>query len=367
MRRWTSEEFSGLAMLVVAVAVGAPALLGAIDTSVPRAVWGLIFTVSIVALSTTPMMSRSSPLRYVVFAVGLVASWTALATASSAGLLPILLVIAAALSVYVAPPAVGFTVAALNTVVLAILLINEVGAGVETAMTVGFYLLIQLATLLSSLSLLREQRMRRELAEAHVDLQAAAVLLAESSRTAERLRISRDLHDLIGHQLTVLTLELEAAKHRDGSGVREHIERADRVARELLSDVRATVGELRFEPSNLCEALEQVVRDVPGLDVSVDVAPDVTVDEERSAAFVRAVQEIVTNTVRHADARELRISVSRDGESVALLAVDDGTGSRNLRPGNGLRGLRERFEHLGGRVSFDGSRGFRVTAQVPVP
>jgi signal transduction histidine kinase len=77
------------------------------------------------------------------------------------------------------------------------------------------------------------------------------------------------------------------------------------------------------------------------------------------------VQEIVTNTIRHADARELRIEVRSDPDGIVLRAGDDGRGARDLQPGNGLRGLRERFESLGGDVTFDGSQGFGVTAKVP--
>ena len=219
--------------------------------------------------------------------------------------------------------------------------------------------------MLSSATLVREQRLRRELSQAHVDLRAASALLSESARTAERLRISRDLHDLIGHQLTVLTLELEAAKHREGERAREHVDRANQVARDLLADVRQTVSELRTASSDLSEALRQVVRDLPDLEVSVDVAPGVQVDEEQAAALVRAVQEIATNTLRHADARELWIEVAARPPGVVLTAVDDGRGYRELVPGNGLRGLAERFEALGGGVQFDGANGFRVTATVP--
>ena len=266
-------------------------------------------------------------------------AWTVVSTAPGMGLLPVLLVVVAAVSVYIVPLRVGLGVVVLNTVVIAWATAQQSGDTGATTLTSGFYLLIQLATLFSSVSLLREQRMRRELTEAHVELQAASVLLSESARTAERLRISRDLHDLIGHQLTVLALELETARHRDGEQAREHVERANGVARELLADVRSTVGELRVEPLDLAAALTRVVRDLPGLEVQIDVAPDVDVGEEQAAAFVRAVQEIVTNALRHAGARTLRIEVSSERGGAVLSAVDDGAGARKLTVGNGLRGL----------------------------
>ncbi|NYE47581.1 signal transduction histidine kinase [Spinactinospora alkalitolerans] len=342
-----------------------PILIGAAETTIPRGWWIVLFAVLIVALPIAGVGERPAGLRYAAFAVAVVSSWAVVLTAPSMGLLPVLLVLTAAVSVYIVPLRVGFAVVGLNTAVLASVMVQRAGAVTEAVIVTGFYLLIQLATLLSSVTLIREQRMRRELTEAHIELQAATVLLSESARTAERLRISRDLHDLIGHQLTVLTLELEAARHREGERAREHVDRANRVARDLLADVRATVGELRAESSDLTEALRQVVRDLPGLEVSIDVDSHVRVGEEQTAALVRAVQEIVTNTIRHADARELRIEVSSDGSGAVLAAVDDGRGACEPVLGNGLRGLTERFEALGGDVAFDGGEGFRVTARVP--
>jgi len=359
--------WSGLAMLVVSIALAGPVLAGAAPTTVPRGWWIALFAGLIVALLVAGAGDRPSRRSYAALAAAIVLSWAVVSTAADPGLLPVLLVVTAAVSVHVVPLRVGFVVVGLNTAVLAAVTVDRLGPGPGALIWTGFYLLIQLATLLSTVALLREQRMRRELAQSHVELQSAAVLLAESSRTAERLRISRELHDLIGHQLTVLALELETARHQEADRAREHVERANRVARELLADVRATVSELRTEPSDLTQMLRRVVRDLPGLDVSIDVDADVQVGEVQTATLVRAVQEIVTNTIRHAGARELWIEVSADGSGMVLNAVDDGRGAVEPVLGNGLRGLRERFEALGGAVTFDGSAGFRVSARVPAP
>ncbi|MGY2002635.1 sensor histidine kinase [Blastococcus sp. SYSU DS1024] len=366
MRRLGPDEWSGLAMLVVAVVVAGPVLLGAADPTIPRGLWIAVFAVLIGALLVAAAGAGSSRRAHAAFALAVSSSWAVLLTAPGLGLLPVLLVVVAAVSVYVVPLRVGLLVVALNTAVIALASARQTGDVPQTLIITGFYLLIQLASVLSSVAVVREQRMRRELTEAHVDLRAATVLLSESARTAERLRISRDLHDLIGHQLTVLTLELEAAHHREGEQARVHVARANRVARDLLTDVRTTVGELRGGPPDLAGALRQVVRDLPGLDVTISVAPEVRVDEAQTVALVRAVQEIVTNTIRHAGARTLTIDVVADRSGVVLTAVDDGTGAREPVPGNGLRGLVERFEALGGDVSFGGDQGFRVTARVPM-
>ncbi|QBI53999.1 sensor histidine kinase [Streptomonospora litoralis] len=367
MRKLGPAEWSGLAMLVVSVVVAGPVLAGLIDPVIARGWWTVLFALFIAMLLVAVADQPPAGVRYAAFAVSVAASWAALLTASNLGVLPVLLVLTAAASVYTVRLRIGFLVVALNTAVVASAAVQHSGAVADVLLSTGFYLLIQTATLLGSVALVREQRTRRELAGAHVELQAATVLLAESARTAERLRISRDLHDLIGHQLTVLTLELEAARHSEGTRARGHADKAHAVARGLLADVRETVGELRAEPSDLAEALRNVVRDLPGLQVSIDVDPRVRVNEEQLAALVRAVQEIATNTIRHAHSRELRIEVSSEASGAVLTAVDSGRGARRPIPGNGLRGLTERFEALGGGVTFDAGEGFRVTARVPVP
>ena len=352
-------------MLVVFVAMGAPVFFGGVETSIARGWWTAVFAVMIVAILAALARERGDAVRHGLLATAVVASWAVVLTAPRLGMLPVLLVVIAAVSVYLVPLRVGFGVVGLNMVVLALTATGS-GRGVPDIVAgLGFYLLIQVAAVLSSAALIREQRLRGELSRAHLDLRAGSPLRSDAARTAERLRISRDLHDLIGHQLTVLTLELEAARHREGEQARDHIDRANGVARELLADVRRTVGELRTESSDLRETLRSLVLDLPDLDVSVDVGPDVQVDEEQAAALVRAVQEIVTNTMRHAEARELWIEVVTRPPGVVLTAVDDGRGYQDLVRGNGLRGLAERFEALGGDVAFDGDGGFRVVARMP--
>lgn len=372
------EFWSGLAMLVVAFAVAAPVLFGAIDPAIDRILWTSLFVVFLLSVGTAfSPLGRRAGLTGFAAAVGI--SWVLVLTAPGMGLLNILLVVTAAVSAYLLPLGWGLVLVGLNTVVLAADTVRAEPPVLDAVLVLGFYLLIQAATLLSTHALIREQQQRRELARAHVDLRAASALLSVNARAAERLRISRDLHDTIGHQLTVLALELEAAQHRGPERSREHVVRAAGVARDLLDDVRTTVGELRLEPTDLATALEQVVDGLPGLDVHLEVEPGLRVDEERTEALVRAVQEIVTNTLRHAGATRLWITVSGSGEGrdrqVVLLAEDDGHGARGRggAGGHGLRGIAERFEALGGQAEFDvGSRradgtGFGVRARVPGP
>lgn len=375
MRRFNPELWSGVAMLAVMLVAAGPALFGWNPTRIPHALWVGIFIVMLVALYLAGAAHEGSRVQrrygYLAFAVAVLSSWLLVLSAGAQGLVAILLVVTVALAPYIAPLRLGWGLIAANLLVLVAAFRPwepRPGLSVELSLLGGFYLLVQSASLLSSAALLREQLARRRLAEAHVELQAATALLAESARTSERLRISRDLHDLIGHQLTVLTLELEAAKHRTngeaGSAI-PHIERADAVARDLLANVRETVGELRGDGGQLRETLQRVVADLPAPRIVLEVDEGIELEEQRTTLVVRAVQEIVTNTIRHARADELWIEVRDTASGVLLRAHDDGIGQRDLVLGNGLRGVRERFEALGGSAVFDGSRGFGVTARLP--
>lgn len=363
MRGLGTEVWAGVAMLVVSVAVALPALLGLADPLIPLALWVLLLTVHLASVLTVGVLQRSG-LGRAALGAAVMSSWILVLTVPGMGLLNILVVVTAAISVYSVRLPFTMVIVLLNTGI--ILLVTQLwfADGFESLMLGGFYLLIQLATVFSTATLLREKRMRAELAQAHVELKAAGVLLADSTRTAERLRISRELHDLIGHQLTVLTLNLEAARHLDDETARGHIERADEVARGLLRDVRATVGEMRARPSDLRRSLEEMVEGIPGLAVDISVGPGLDLQEEHEVAFLRLAQEAVTNTIRHSEARRLSIDVSREGDQFALVARDDGIGARLPELGNGLRGLRERFESLGGELTVDGTAGFVVTGRV---
>ncbi|MBO2988937.1 two-component sensor histidine kinase [Leucobacter tardus] len=363
-------------MLAVTLVPVTPVLFGALPLDIPRAAWIAIYAVLVLAVIGAFWGVGDRWWPRISFGIVVVASWALVLTATHTGLLPVLFVVTVALSPYLVPVWVGIGLVVANSAVLTVALLSVPdrsgsladGWG-ELALGLGFYIMIQAASLLSSVAMLREQHARRELAEAHVELQAATVLLAESARVNERLRISRDLHDLIGHQLTVLTLELEAAKHRAGASadaavaVSAHVERAGGVARDLLSSVRETVGELRTESTDLAETLQRIVQDLREPRVELDIDADLALDEDRTQLLVRAVQEIVTNTIRHAEARTLRIAVQATPTGIELRAHDDGWGAGDVEPGNGLRGLRERFAAFGGDVSFDGSRGFTVVAR----
>ena len=212
---------------------------------------------------------------------------------------------------------------------------------------------------------------RQALARTNAELTATRELLAENSRVAERLRIARDLHDTLGHHLTALSIQLEVASRLTDGPAATHIREAHAVARLLLGDVRDVVGKLRDSRHlDLSQALRALTLAPGPLKIHLDMPARLEVDDSAQAhALLRCVQEIITNTTRHASAENLWITIVQAPEGVDLHARDDGRGAGALRWGNGLRGMRERFEEWAGRVEVDSSagRGFEVRAFLPRP
>jgi signal transduction histidine kinase len=192
--------------------------------------------------------------------------------------------------------------------------------------------------------------------------------LAEQSRTEERLRIARELHDALGHHLTAMSLNLEVAAHQTSGEAHENVRAAQSLARLLLGDVRELAYAMKQgRTTDLVDGLTRLAEIVPVPAVHVEVAPGVRVDDPRCAhALLRCAQEFVTNAIRHAGARNVWIALEVRAAELELTARDDGVGTRELRPGGGLSGLRERLEELGGSLVVDGDRGgFAVRATVP--
>ncbi|HZW74205.1 MAG TPA: histidine kinase, partial [Caldimonas sp.] len=213
---------------------------------------------------------------------------------------------------------------------------------------------------------------RDELRRLNSELRATRTLLTESSRIAERMRISRDLHDLIGHHLTALSLNLEVASHLVGGTAQEHVRQAQSVAKLLLSDVREVVSQLRENDNiDLTDALRTLVEGVPGLSIHLELPPRFSVDDPlRAQVLLRCAQEIITNTVRHSGARNLWLRCERtETNELAIHARDDGRGAGgDMQQGNGLTGMRERLAQVGGRLNIVTARdqGFALDAWLPL-
>ena len=284
------------------------------------------------------------------------------------GITAILLIITASHAAHVLPLRAGLAWVVAQSLVLAA--VNWIAyGGADAAIQTLAYLGFQLFALITTHTALAEGRARQELARLNAELEATQRLLAESSRAGERLRISRELHDLLGHHLTALILNLDVASRvAEGKG-EEPIRKAHAIAKLLMADVRGAVSRMREDDAlDVAAALRALAANVPQPHVHLDVAPHLGVtDVQQAQVIVRCVQEAITNAVRHAGATNLWVSVRRDGDRIAVHARDDGRGARELAAGNGLAGMRERIESIGGSLVIRTSpgAGFSLDAQLP--
>jgi len=187
--------------------------------------------------------------------------------------------------------------------------------------------------------------------------------------TAERERIARDLHDLLGHTLTLITVKAELAARlaeRDVIAAAAEIRELEKISRDALRQVREAVGGYRSggligEMVNARVALSAARVELT-TDLGVDGCP-----ATHDNLFALVLREAVTNIVRHSGARRCGVELRRNGAVLELVVRDDGRGG-NLKEGNGLRGMRERLAAMEGILHVDSSReGTVLTAVLPVP
>ncbi len=230
------------------------------------------------------------------------------------------------------------------------------------------YLGFQLLAFFVLSSLARETRAREAVARSHAALEATQDLLAQSAQLAERLRISRELHDAVGHHLVALSLNLEAAIHRRGAA-EEELATARSLARLVLTDLGEMVASLRHEGGvDLVPALALLARDIPRPKVHLE-APETLrlADPERAHALLRCSQEAITNAVKHSGAENLWLAVAREDGAAVLSARDDGRGADGFVPGHGLAGMRERLAALGGTLAIDPRPGAGFLLRLTLP
>ncbi len=234
--------------------------------------------------------------------------------------------------------------------------------------TVLLYGTFHLFALLSTRNAQLAEAAREQVEALNRELLATQQLLSQASRQQERTRIARDLHDLLGHHLTALSINLQIAEHLTDGEAREKVGESRALARLLLSDVREAVSTLREVQSvDLHSAIRMLIDNVPLLDIELNVAPNLAVsDVEAAEALLRGIQEAITNTLRHAAATQLQIQLHEHKGQIELTIQDNGSARAPIRPGNGLTGVRERFEQLGGSANFVVNNGsLQICANLP--
>ncbi|WP_372352764.1 sensor histidine kinase [Streptomyces sp. KL116D] len=214
----------------------------------------------------------------------------------------------------------------------------------------------------------------RELVRTTQQLREARAQVAQLAANEERLRLARDLHDLLGHSLSLITLKSELA----GRMLPDHPDKAadqvadiEKVSRQALVDVREAVT--GYRRPRLCAELAgaKAALTAAGIEATVPVEVPAGLPETQDATLAWTLREAVTNVVRHSGARRCAVDVTRRetlaGPVVELTVEDDGRGPSGTHPGNGLTGLAERLALAGGALETGAARGqgFQLVARVP--
>jgi len=213
-----------------------------------------------------------------------------------------------------------------------------------------------------------ERELREQTAALNRELIATRDLLSQSTRQSERLRIARELHDLLGHHMTALILNLEVASHISEGESKEKVEQSQSLAKLLLSDLRTAVSELREDDSiNLEQAVDKLIAGIPGLQFEVDfsTAPEIK-DVKQAETLLRCIQESVTNVIKHSSADHCQIRLAESEDGCTLTVTDNGKAGGEIQPGNGLKGMNERVSVSSGKLSWQQNpEGFSLQIQLP--
>ena len=213
-----------------------------------------------------------------------------------------------------------------------------------------------------SMQIYAAERVRLQLARSEEEREHLATI-------AERERIARDLHDVVGHALTVIALKSEVAERAlesEPDVSRKELNELRDIASDALSEVRKTVTGYRQS------GIQKAILDMQQSLRTAAVNPDFSFPTEplhlsaaQESALIMVLREAVTNVIRHAQAKECSIKLIANDERIQLTLQDDGIGTDNTH-GNGISGMKERISELGGEFSVQRKDGTLITVQLPI-
>lgn len=232
------------------------------------------------------------------------------------------------------------------------------GNDIQTLLSVALpAVLLGISAIYTAYTTLQQAKLRRSAEE-----------ITRLATLAERERIGRDLHDLLGHTLSVVALKSELARKlidRDLDAARAEIGEVERVARDALSQVRNAVSGIRS--TAIAAELQAAISLLEAQGVKVKCETErVKLPHDRETALALSLREATTNIRRHAAASGVTIRLREDSGSVVMEVVDNGRGGR-IVPGNGLNGMRERLGNVGGTLSLEpiSEGGTRLFVSIP--
>jgi two-component system sensor histidine kinase DesK len=191
--------------------------------------------------------------------------------------------------------------------------------------------------------------------------------VAHLARVAERERIARDLHDSVGHSLSVIALKSDVAAQLAGEDpvrAADEIAAVGEIARSSLAEIRATLS--GYHELSLAAELDVLAASLRETGIQCDIEAETgELPAHVQTALTMCIRESVTNVIRHSGAGRCTVRIDADTESIRATIRDDGIGLQE-NPGNGLSGMRQRIEGMGGSIAIDGNRGTAVTVVLPV-
>jgi signal transduction histidine kinase len=246
---------------------------------------------------------------------------------------------------------------------------------------------------------IKEKKSREMVERINRELVSTQQLLNQAAQQAERLRIARNIHDLLGHHLTALAINLQVAGRQTDSlqvnaasegvklKVKESIEQCHSLSKLLLTDVREAVSDIRDKSSiELKSAISAISERLPNLKVEVEYANDVQIEDVNTAdVVIRCIQESFTNSLKHSKATQIQVKFKQESNRVTIEIQDNGNaivtkaGTRGRKSnikvntdkeivsGNGLTGILERVNLLKGQAHFSLNEiGFHTQLSVPI-
>lgn len=215
-----------------------------------------------------------------------------------------------------------------------------------------------------------------ELNDANIRLQEYAFITEKAGETKERNRLAREIHDSLGHTLTGISAAIDACittVEKAPVETRERLEAIAEVTRQGLDDVRRSVRELKPDPEEVLDLEYALIKMINNINTMTSTRvyfesnlDQLKLDEDEENTIYRVVQESVTNAIRHGKASKIWIRIRRMNSELVVTVQDNGVGSASIKKGFGLTHITERVRLLNGTVAFDGSRGFSVTAKIPI-
>jgi signal transduction histidine kinase len=242
---------------------------------------------------------------------------------------------------------------------------------------------------------IKEKQSREKVEMINLELISTQQLLGQAAGQVERIRIARNIHDLLGHHLTALTINLQVASRQldklnvaseekaisQKGAIKESIEQCHSLSKLLLSDVREAVSDIRIKSSlKLDLAIKAMTERLPHLKVTLHYPNEINIDDVNIAdVLTKCVQESITNTLKHSRGKAMDITFSQHNNELNLklqsfdsnqltkgkLKISAAVNQINL--GNGLKGMQERLKQINGNVIFSmNEHGFATDIKVPV-